>query len=185
MIRFYQRNNWSKTQNLIGIISLTFIWFLIATPLHELSHMIGTKLSGASILDYQLLPRYWIGDFHNAYIKPDFNTEYQEFTIRIAPYLRDVIIVLIGYILLKRQRINDPFIVGFLFLFFLLNSVYDIVINFLGYAIDKDGDLNGLSKLIGHLWTYIISFCIIAITTILTYRIFKLYRDFPRIETNA
>ena len=71
------------------------------------------------------------------------------------------------------------FIVGFIFVFFLLNSVFDIVVNFLGYSIDKDGDLNGLSKLMGHFWTYFIGISIIGLTSVLAYRIFKIYKGFP------
>ncbi|NBC64524.1 MAG: hypothetical protein GVY07_02520 [Bacteroidetes bacterium] len=179
LIRFYQRSNWTKTQNLIGIIGLTILWFLIATPLHELSHMFGAKISGVKIIDYQLLPRYWTGDFRTAYIKTDNETGIQEFVIRTAPYLRDLIIAIIGFFVLKSKRITNSFIAGLIFVFFLLNSVFDIVVNFLGYAIDKDGDLNGLSKLIGHFWTYFIAISIIGLTLVLAYRIFKIYKGFP------
>jgi hypothetical protein len=179
LIRFYQRTNWSKTQILTGIIGLTILWFLLATPLHELSHMIGAKIVGVKITDFQLLPEYWKGDFRNAYIKPDIESKIQEFVIRTSPYFRDLIIAVIGYILLKKKRVNHSFLAGFIFLFFLLNSVYDIVVNFLGYSIDKDGDLNGLSKLIGHFWTYFLSIGIILTTTLLTFRIFMIYKGFP------
>jgi hypothetical protein len=179
LIRFYQRSNWTKTQCLIGIIGLTILWFLIATPLHELSHMIGAKISGVRITEYQLLPRYWIGDFRTAYIKTDNETRIQEFIVRIAPYFRDLIIAMIGFVALTKKRITNSFIAGFIFVFFLLNSVFDIVVNFLGYSIDKDGDLNGLSKLIGHFWTYFIGISIIVLTSVLTFRIFKIYKGFP------
>jgi len=179
LIRFYQRTNWSKTQILTGIIGLTILWFLLATPLHELSHMIGAKIVGVKITDFQLLPEYWKGDFGNAYINPDIESYIQEFVIRTSPYFRDLIIAIIGYILLKKKRVNHSFLAGFVFLFFLLNSVYDIVVNFLGYSIDKDGDLNGLSKLIGHFWTYFLSIGIILTTTLLTFRIFMIYKGFP------
>ena len=182
LIRFYQRNNWTKTQNLIGIIGLTILWFLIATPLHELSHMIGAKILGVKITDYQLLPKYWNGDFRNAFIVSDYDTRFEEFIIRTAPYFRDLIIVIIGFVLLKNKRITHSFIVGFIFVFFILNSVYDIIQNFLGYSIAKDGDLNGLSKLIGHSWTYFIGFFIIGVTSILAYQIFKIYKEFPTNE---
>lgn len=185
LIRFYQRSNWIKTQKLIGIIGLTILWFLIATPLHELSHMIGAKISGVKITDYQLLPRYWKGDFRMAYIITDYETEIQEFIIRTAPYFRDLIIAMIGFLVLKSKRITYSFITGFIFVFFLLNSVFDIVVNFLGYSIDKDGDFNGLSKLIGHFWTYFIGISIIGLTSVLTYRIFKIYKGFPIKEIKA
>lgn len=179
LIRFYQRSSWTKTQTLIGIIGLTALWFLIATPLHELSHMIGAKISGVKITDYQLLPRYWTGDFRTAYIKTHNETLIQEFIIRTAPYFRDLIIAIIGFIVLKSKKVTNSFIVGFIFVFFLLNSIFDIVTNFLGYAIDNDGDLNGLSLLIGHFWTYFLGIFIIGLTSVLTYKIFKIYKGFP------
>lgn len=179
LIRFYQRSSWTKTQSLIGIFGVIILWFLIATPLHELSHMIGTKIVGAKITEYQLLPEYWKGDFKNAYIKPDFETKFQEFVIRTSPYFRDLIIAIIGYIILIKKKIRNSFIVGLIFSFFLLNSVFDIVTNFLGYSIAKDGDLNGLSKLIGHFWTYFLSVGIMIVTIFLTYRIFMIYKGFP------
>ena len=182
LIRFYQRSNWTQNHNFVRILGLTILWFLVAPPLHELSHIIGTKIVGAKILDYQLLPKYWIGDFRNAYIKPDFDTKFQEFIIRTSPYLGNLIFASIGFIVLIKKRIQHPFIVGLLFSLLLLNSVFDIVSNFLGYTIKRDGDLNGLSKLIGHFWTYFISICIMIITMVLTYRIFNLYKGFPRIE---
>ena len=138
LIRFYQRSNWPRAQKFIGVIGLIIMWFLISTPLHELSHMIGAKISGARIIDYQLIPKYWVGDFRNAYIEPEVETKFQEFFIRTAPYFRDLIIAIIGYVLLKKQIFNNSFIVGFIFVFFLINSVFDTVVNFLGYSIDKE-----------------------------------------------
>lgn len=180
LIRFYQRSNWSKAQILISIAGIFILWFLIATPLHELSHMIGIKISGAEISDYQLVPMCWKGDFRHAFVNPDFDTKLQEFSIRTAPYFRDLIIAVLGYFILFKQKIESSFLVGLIFTFFLLNSVYDIVVNFLGYSIDQDGDLNGLSILIGHFWTYLISLCVIIVTSILAYRIFKIYKGFPK-----
>ena len=185
LIRFYQRNNWTKTQNLMGIIGVTILWFLIATPLHELSHMMGAKISGVRITDYQLLPKYWEGDFRTAYIKTDYETKFQEFSIRTAPYLRDLLMAIIGYVILTKKMITHFFIVGLIFTFLLLNSVYDIVQNFLGFAIAKDGDLNGLAKLIGYFWTYCIGIFIILTTTILACRTYKIYKGFPRVEMQA
>ena len=182
LIRFYQRSNWTKIQSLIGIIGLTILWFFIATPLHELSHLIGAKTVGVSVTDYQLLPEYWKGDFRNAYINPHYKTTFQEIVVRLAPYLRDIVIVTIGYILLMDRKIKQFFVVGLILTFFLLNSVYDISTNFVGYSVAKDGDFNGLSKLIGHFWTYLISICILLVTLILSYRILKIYKGFPIIE---
>ncbi|MFV0267121.1 MAG: hypothetical protein ACK5HT_08295 [Draconibacterium sp.] len=180
LIKFYQRSNWTKLQGLIGIVGLSLLWFFTATPLHELSHLIGAKMVGVKITEFQLLPEYWNGDFRKAYIKPDIENKIQEFVIRISPYFRDLVIAFIGYALLVKKQIKHSFVVGLIFSFFLLNSVFDIVTNFLGYSIDKDGDLNGLSKIIGHFWTYFLSIGIVLITIILSFRIFLIYKGFPK-----
>jgi hypothetical protein len=70
-------------------------------------------------------------------------------------------------------------LVGIVFSLFLLNSVFDIVTNFLGYSVAKFGDLYGLSKLIGHFWTCFFAIGIITVTVFLTYRIFIIYKGFP------
>jgi hypothetical protein len=181
IIRFYQRNNWSKTQNLIGILGIAFIWFLTQGALHELCHIIGVKLVGANIEDYRLFPKFWEGDF-------DFGTAYiscegdvtigQKFVIAAFPYFRDLIIVIIGFFILKAKKIRHYFLVGLIFSMFMLNSVFDIVTNFVGLFM-KFGDFSDLTKMIGNFWTYFIGISIMAVTAFLTYRIFMNYKGFP------
>jgi hypothetical protein len=178
-IRFYQICSWTKKQNLIGILGVSFLWFLLQSPLHELSHMMGAKLVGVNIIDYQLLPKYWTGDFTLAYIKVNAQTIFQEFVITAAPYFRDLIIAILGCLILNTKRIHHFFIVGFLFSLFLLNSAFDIVTNFSGYLISEFGDFNKLSKLIGHFWTCFFGISILSIIIFLTYRIFIIYKGFP------
>jgi hypothetical protein len=90
VIRFYQKCNWSKKQNLAAILGVLFLWFLIQAPLHELSHLIGAKLVGTTIIDYQLIPKYWTGDFANAWVRLEWQTTFQEFVITASPYFRDL-----------------------------------------------------------------------------------------------
>ncbi len=179
LIRFYQRSNYTKKQNLITIFGLAVLWFFIATPLHELCHFLGAKIVGQEVFECRFLPEYWKGDFRNAFVQTYYNNVFNEFVIRTAPYFRDLIMAIIGFFILIKKPLRHSFLVGFIFLFFMLNSVYDIMVNFLGYSIDNDGDLNGLSKLIGETWTYVLGIGIIVITSLLTYRIFKVYKGFP------
>lgn len=182
VILFYKKSNWTKKTKMLLIIILPILWFVTYAFFHELSHMIGTLIVGGEIIDYQMIPKFWQGDFTTAFINPDIETKFQEFVVRLSPYFRDIILLIIGYLILKQKKINNPFVVGLILVLFLLSSLYDVINNFLGYAFDKSGDFNGLAKLIGHLWTYIIGILIISLTTILTYRIFKIYKGFPREE---
>jgi hypothetical protein len=177
IMRFYQGCNWSKRQNLTATLGVLFLWMLIQLPLHELSHMIGAKLLGVNVVDYQLIPKYWKGE--NAWVQSEWTTTFQEFAITISPYLRDLIIAVIGFFILKTKRIHNYFVVGLIFSLFLLNSAFDIVNNFFGYIILKFGDWNRISKLIGHFWTCFFGIAIMVFTLCLTYRIYAIYKGFP------
>jgi hypothetical protein len=181
VIKFYQGSNWTKKQNVIAILSVLFLWYFIQSPLHELSHIIGGKIMGVNIVAYQLLPKFWTGEFSNAWVRFDeIETNFQQlFVMTISPYIRDLIVTVIGFLILKTKQIHNYFVIGLIFSLFLLNSVFDIVSNFLGYAIMKFGDWNDISKLVGHIWTYCLGIGIMAFTIFLTYRIYVIYRKFP------
>jgi hypothetical protein len=175
VIKFYKRSNWTKKQNLIAILSTLFLWYFIQSPLHELSHIIGGKIMGINIIAYQLIPKFWTGDFSNAWVRfEEIETNFQQFIITISPYIRDLIVAVIGFLILRTIQIHNYFVIGLIFSLLLLNSIFDIVNNFLGYAIMKFGDWNDISKLVGHIWTYFLGIGILAITIYLTYRIYKI-----------
>jgi|WetSurMetagenome_2_1015567.scaffolds.fasta_scaffold03112_8 hypothetical protein len=180
LIRFYQRNNWEKKIIWINLILIIVIWFSSYALFHELSHMIGTYLVGGTVTDYQLIPEFWKGDFRTAYITPENETTFQEFVTRLSPYVRDLLLVIIGFLVLRKQKIINSFIVGLIVTLFLLSSLFDIVSNFLGFAIDHDGDFNGLAKLTGKIWVYLIGISIFCIEAWTTFRVFQIYRNFPK-----
>ena len=180
LIRFYQRNNWGKKANLINLIFLLLIWSITYAAFHELCHLFGTYIVGGTITNYQLIPKYWKGDFRTAYVNPEYKTGFQEFVIRTIPYFRDLLFGIIGFLILKQQKIKNSFIVGLILIIFIFSSLFDVVTNFLGFAIDEDGDFNGLVKLIGRFWTYLIALFISSIIVWTTYRVFQIYHDFPK-----
>jgi hypothetical protein len=144
-----------------------------------LSHLIWAKLIGVKDVDKQIIPKYCTVDYVNAWVRSEWTTSFQEFVITIFPYLRDLIIAVIGFLILKTKRIQNCFVVGLIFSLFLLNSAFDIVNNFLWYTVFKFGDWDRISKLIGHFWTYFIGIAIMVFTFFLTYRIYVIYKGFP------
>jgi hypothetical protein len=178
LIKFYQRSNWTKKQKLINILLFSFLFFFVYAPLHEFSHFICAKLMNVEILDYQLYSKFVSGKFQNAYVSYSSLTTNQTFIITIAPYLKDVIFAFVSFLILKRKQFNSSFLVGLIFSIGLLFSVFDIFENLLGY-VNKFGDWNSLSKIIGHFWTWFIGITMLSTTLFLTYRIFITYKEFP------
>jgi amino acid permease len=89
LILFYQNSNWKYRSYLSDLILLYLIWFFSYAFLHESGHVIGSWITGAKIMDYQLIPPYWKGDFKTAYINSVFENEYQGFVSGIFPYFQN------------------------------------------------------------------------------------------------
>jgi hypothetical protein len=181
LIKFYQRSNWTKKQQVLNILLVVLLFFLIYAPLHELCHYICAKLMNIDVIGHQFFNKYSFGKLKNAHLIIDFSplTNRQIFIMTIAPYARDMIFAFVSFLILKRKQINSSFLVGVFFSIGLLFSVFDIADNFLGYIIKGIGDWYSLSKIIGHFWTWFTGIIMLSITLFLTYRIFVTYKGFP------
>jgi len=182
LIKFYQRSNWAKKQNLINILLLSFLFFIIYAPLHELSHFIAAKLTGVEIINFQFFNKYGVEDFQNAYIETGERSIFQDFVILIAPYVKDIIFAFVSFLILRTKHIRLSFFVGMIFSIGLLYSIFDIVDNFFAYLIQDFGDWNRLSRIIGDFWTSVIGVGMFSITLYLTYLIFSIYKGFPQVN---
>ena len=179
LMKFYQRTNWTKKQSIINILLLSFLCFLIHAPLHEFCHFISAKLMNVEIIDYQFFSRLSFKNFQSAYVSFSSPTANQFFIIAIAPYLKDIIFAFVSFLILKRKQIKSSFLVGLIFSIGLLLSAFNIFENLLlGYP-NKIGDWYGLSKAIGHFWTWIIGIIMLGSTLFLICRIFIIYKNFP------
>jgi len=88
LIKFYQRSKLTRKQYIINIALLYLIWYFSYSVLHEFSHTFGSWITGTKILDYQLIPHFWEGDFKTAYIDTQFENNIQAVVSVIMPYLR-------------------------------------------------------------------------------------------------
>jgi len=178
IIKFYQRSNWTKKQRLVNTLLFAVSFLLIYAPLHEFCHFISGKLMNAEIIDYQFYSKYSAGKFQNAYVNFSELTTNQKFIITISPYVKSVIFAFVSFLVLRKKRIKSSFLVGLFFSIGLLFSAFDIADNLLGY-VNKLGDWNSISKIIGHFWTWFIGISMLSITLFFTYRIFTTHKDFP------
>jgi hypothetical protein len=181
LIRFYQRSTWTYKSYILNIILLYLIWLFSYAILHELCHMLGSWITGAKILDYQLIPPYWKGDFKTAYINSHFENDFQAFVSGIFPYFRDIVFSTIGFLILKRKGINNSFFIGLIFILFILSPLYDIVNNYLAFVLGALNDFNGLAIRFGHFFTNTIGILFTSITIIIMFGILKIYKNYPEI----
>ncbi len=184
LILFYSRTGWIKENSKwkLFIVLLPIFSYLTYAFCHELCHYIGTLLVGREIIDYQLIPRFWKGDFSTAYIEHDGGTDFQNLIITISPYIRDLIFIPIGFYILRSKRISNAFIVGLLFMFFILSSLSNTFTNFVAYALYQKGDFNKISELIGEFWALFIGGGIIIYALIFILRVNRLYSGFAKTQ---
>ena len=69
LIIFYQRRKLKPIIYFRNVVLLYLIWFLTYGLMHELCHMIGVWLVGVKILDYQLMPHFWLGEYKTGYVE--------------------------------------------------------------------------------------------------------------------
>jgi len=179
VILFYQRSSWTKRNYLISVVLLPIIWFSTYALLHEISHMIGATLVGLKITDYRLIPEFWKGDFSHAWVNTTDWNSFQGFVVLSSPYLRDILFLVTGVVILERQKSRSAFVTGLILTMFFLSPLYDIANNFSGYVIEKYGDFNALSFLIGNSWTYTMGLVFSGIAIILVLNVLYRYKGLP------
>jgi hypothetical protein len=70
LVILYLRGKWPMKIVCICLFVIPILWYLTYAPLHELSHILGTHIAGGSVIDYKLIPRFWMGEFAGAWITP-------------------------------------------------------------------------------------------------------------------
>ena len=179
LVVFYKRSSWTPKQFIRPIAAFYIIWFLSYAFFHELSHLFGSWIMGTTIAGYQLIPPFWDGDFKTAYVDSRFENNTQAIVSVMMPYLRDVLLLIVGFWLLKWRRINNSFLVGLILTLFILSPLFDIVSNYSGFLFTSSGDFRELSKAIGVLYSNGIGLLFTLIAVLITLRIFTIHKSYP------
>jgi small-conductance mechanosensitive channel len=141
--------------------------------------MIGIWISSKEIYDYQLMPCFWKGDFGTGYVKYDFQGDLTDFYIIILPYIRDIVFLIIGYIILKKKSIKQPFTAGLILIMLVLSPLYDISNNYLAYIIGSLNDFNAIKITTNGFFSNLIGISFMIMTIFLTFRIMILSNGYP------
>jgi hypothetical protein len=70
------------------------------------------------------------------------------------PYVRDLLFLFVGYTLLKRERISGHVVSGLVLVLFVLSPLYDIVNNYVAFALGERNDFHVIATAIGRPWTH-------------------------------
>ena len=183
---FYVRSSWARSSCVIGFLTLIAVWFFTYSLLHEVSHIAGDLLLGKTIVGYQLIPHYWKGEFFSgAGVSSASNGRLGNalgFLGGLAPYMRDVLLLTVGYWILRSKKILNPFLSGLIFTICCLSSLFDIVNNYSIYLINPGtvgNDFQGTDHAIGTIWTNTIGVLFTSFSVVVTGRVLVLYRGFP------
>ena len=179
LVLFYQRSSWTFKDYALSIVFIYLIWYVTYALLHELSHMLGALIFDKTIYSYKLIPKFWKGDFGVGYVNYDYKSDAKDFVIILLPYLRDLIFMVIGYVLLNKTRIKKPFLIGLVLVLFVLSPLFDISNNYVAYLLGSMNDFNALKESSNAFVSHLIGISYFAMTAIVSVVILKRHKGYP------
>jgi hypothetical protein len=130
------------------------LWYLPYAPFHEACHFLAGRFTGLHAESYRFVPRFWEGDFVNGYIKWSNGEPWQIRFSCQAPYVIDGLIVLIGFLLFRKQNHFGPLLGALILTEVFLRSVFDVAVNYSAGTLARSGDfyylLGGYPPIIVH-----------------------------------
>jgi len=148
----------------LSMLGLYAFWYLTMATLHEGAHYLGSLLSGQQVLEVRLIPHFWKGDFV-AYVHTKDMSPEQGLVSVPAPYVLDLVSLLIGLGVLRLLDRSRTVLFSLLLTFLCLRPLFDLVSNYLGYAVLDYGDFRILAETCGPVATHAagVALCGIAI----------------------
>jgi hypothetical protein len=158
LLFLYLRSTWPQRATTLCMMGIPVLWYPLYSPIHELSHVVGTWLVGGKVTYMKLIPSFWRGEFGRAWITTEGVTENWQWLITTgAPYILDVVCLVAGLLILRRTFSRNPFLIGFLFMLLCLRPAFDFVCESVGFLTGNKGDFYALQGIIGSglIWLFI------------------------------
>jgi hypothetical protein len=173
LLVLYLRGTWKQRTMVACMSTIPILWYFVYAPIHELSHLLGAYLVGATIVEVKLIPRFWAGETAVAWIKSEgFTNEWSQLIMTISPYVLDLVSIAVGVYVLQRKLSRNGFLIGFLFMVLCLRPTFDFVCEIIGFASGFQGDLFHIALTVGGFatWTFLalaIAFSLYAIIVVI------------------
>jgi hypothetical protein len=124
-----------------------------------LSHAAGTYLVGGKVIEYRLIPRFWLGEFGGAWAIPSGYTQsWQQLTSSAFPYMLDIVCFVVAIFAFRRGFSRNPFFIGLAFMLLCLRPACDFVCEPIGFLAGDKGDFYVIQQIVGPfaIWSFIL-----------------------------
>jgi len=159
LLVLYLNGNWPLRKVIPPLVVIPILWYFTYAPLHELSHAAGIYLVGGKVIDYRLIPRFWLGEFARAWITPDgIPQNWQQLTMTALPYMLDVVCFVAAIFVFRRGFSGNPFFIGLAFMLLCLRPAFDFVCEPIAFLSGDRGDFYFIQQIVGPfvLWSFIL-----------------------------
>jgi hypothetical protein len=171
LLVLYLKGNWPLRKVIPYLVVIPILWYFTYAPLHELSHAAGIYLVGGKVIDYKLIPSFWLGEFARAWITPSGITQsWQQLTISAFPYMLDIVSFVVAIFVFRRDFSRNPFFIGLAFMLLCLRPAMDFVFEPIAFLSGDRGDFYFIQQSVGPfaLWSFILISIGLAVYSILS-----------------
>lgn len=159
LLVLYITGDWQLRKIIAPLVIIPVLWYFTYAPLHELSHAAGVYLVGGRVIDYRLIPRFWLGEFIGGWATPSGITQsWQQVTFWVFPYLLDIVCFVVAIFVFRRSSSRNPFFIGLAFMLLCLRPAIDFVFESIGFLTGWRGDLYNIQQVVGPfaLWSFVL-----------------------------
>ena len=159
LLILYLKGNWPLRKVIPALVIIPILWYFTYAPLHELSHTAGVYLVGGKVIDYLLIPRFWLGEFGGAWITPSGITQsWQQLTMTAFPYMLDIVCFVVAIFVFRRGFSRNPFFIGLAFMLLCLRPAMDFVFEPIAFLSGDRNDFYAIQQIVGPfaIWSFIL-----------------------------
>lgn len=159
LLVLYIKGNWSLRKAIPPLVIIPLLWYFTYAPLHELSHAAGLYLVGGKVIDYRLIPRFWLGEFAGAWIIPSgIPQSWQQLTMTAFPYMLDIVCFVVALFVFRRGFSRNPFFTGLAFMLLCLRPACDFEFEPIAFLLGDRNDFYALQQIVGPfaIWSFIL-----------------------------
>ena len=159
LLVLYLKGNWPLHKVIPCLMVIPVLWYFTYSPLHELSHAAGVYLNGGKVIEYRLIPPFWLGEFARAWIIPSgIAQSWQQLTMTAFPYLLDVVCFVAAIFVFRRSSSRNPFLIGLAFMLLCLRPAGDFVFEPVAFLTGDKNDFYAIQQIVGPfaLWSFIL-----------------------------
>jgi hypothetical protein len=185
LILLYLKSNWHLRTIVLCLLTIPVLWYLTYAFLHEMSHVAGTYLVGGAVVDYKLIPRFWLGELGTAWIRTEgLAHAWQQLVSTGFPYILNVICIFAGFVILNRRFSGNPFVVGLVFMLLCLRPAFDFLSELTGYVSGNRGDYYAIRMMIGSQLFSFYVFCSVGLSLVSIVAILRRFAGFPETKSS-